>query len=424
VVTTVEVPVAVVGAGPVGMTAALAFARQGVPVTVLEADEPGVRAEWRGSTLHPPTLELLDRIDILESVVAGCVRVDRVQYRDLESDAVATFDYAALAGHTAVPFRAQFEQYKLLRLLRTAVTETPDIDVRHASRVMDSREDGEHLTLTVVPGDGVPYEVRARWVIAADGAHSTMRKLAGIDFPGTTYPTMSLVAATRFPFEEAVADLAPVTYVSGPQGRLSLIRTPDTWRIAVSTDVDSGGATPDAWRAEEPHPSLREALDLLVGGRAWAAEPLEQHQFYRSHQRVAGAFRAGRVLLVGDAAHLTSTTGGMGLNSGVHDAFDLAARLAPPVVAQDAGGEDRAATAYARERRQVAVDVVQPDTRAARAGVDARNRDVRLGRLAQLQRDAADPAARLRHLRQASMLSEDRSGQPETAPPPADAARL
>jgi 3-(3-hydroxy-phenyl)propionate hydroxylase len=326
VVTTVEVPVAVVGAGPVGMTAALAFARQGVPVTVLEADEPGVRAEWRGSTLHPPTLELLDRIGILESVVAGCVRVDRVQYRDLESDAVATFDYAALAGHTAVPFRAQFEQYKLLRLLRTAVTETPDIDVRHASRVMDSREDGEHLTLTVVPGDGVPYEVRARWVIAADGAHSTMRKLAGIDFPGTTYPTMSLVAATRFPFEEAVADLAPVTYVSGPQGRLSLIRTPDTWRIAVSTDVDSGGATPDAWRAEEPHPSLREALDLLVGGRAWAAEPLEQHQFYRSHQRVAGAFRAGRVLLVGDAAHLTSTTGGMGLNSGVHDAFDLAAR--------------------------------------------------------------------------------------------------
>jgi 3-(3-hydroxy-phenyl)propionate hydroxylase len=141
------------------------------------------------------------------------------------------------------------------------------------------------------------------------------------------------------------------------------------------------------------------------------ARPLEQHQLYRSHQRVAATFRAGRILLAGDAAHLTSTTGGMGLNSGIHDAFDLAARLAPRLAADDAAGQRKAAAAYATVRRRVALDVVQPTTKATRMRVEASDPAERSARLTELQRHAADPDARSRHLRRISMLVGDAAAE-------------
>ncbi|MGW5410992.1 FAD-dependent oxidoreductase [Actinomadura geliboluensis] len=393
-------PVIVVGAGPVGLAAALALAAERVPVTVLEAEQAGVRKEWRGSTLHPPTLALLDRVGAAADAVAHGVRVDRLQFRDLQLPDRATFDYGVLEGRTPFPFRVQYEQYKLLRRLRDLAEASPDVDLRQEHRVvgLTGAEDGATAATVTLAGGS---RLTAPYVVAADGAHSALRKLAGIGFPGDTYPSQSLVAATPFPFEDAVDDLGPVSYWSGPRGRLSLIRTPDVWRVAISTTAATDGGAPAAG-AEGPHPELADALDLLVGDRSWARDPLQQHQFYRSHQRVADRFRAGRLLLAGDAAHLSSTTGGMGLNSGVHDAFDLAARLGP---ALRAGGDgDAAADAYAAARRDAAVRVVQPATRTVRAGVDATARDARLARLRDLAATAADPAAGTRHLSALSML--------------------
>ncbi|TDD35632.1 FAD-dependent monooxygenase [Actinomadura sp. KC06] len=391
-------PVIVVGAGPVGLAAALALAAEQVPVTVLEAERAGVGKEWRGSTLHPPTLALLDRIGAAADAVAHGVRVDRLQFRDLQLPDRATFSYSVLEGRTPFPFRVQYEQYKLLRLLRELAEASPHVDLRHEHRVtgLTGADDGA-ADATVTLADGT--RLTGPYVVAADGAHSALRKLAGIGFPGDTYPSQSLVAATPFPFEDVVDDLGPISYWSGPNGRLSLIRTPDVWRVATSTTVDAAAS---AEGTGGTHPELAAALDLLVGDRSWAANPLQQHQLYRSHQRVADRFRAGRLLLAGDAAHLSSTTGGMGLNSGVHDAFDLAARLGP---ALRAGGDGEAeAGAYAAARRDAAVRVVQPATRTVRAGVDATGRDARLARLRDLAATAADPAAALRHVSAMSML--------------------
>ncbi|MFI2664208.1 FAD-dependent oxidoreductase [Micromonospora carbonacea] len=396
-------PVVVVGGGPVGLVAALGFAGAGVSVVVLEAGEDGVRAEWRGSTLHPPTLELLDRIGLAESAVSGGVRVDRLQYRDLEIERIAEFPYRLLEGTTRFPFRIQYEQYKLLGQLRAAAVAHPDVDLRYGQQVTSVELDGRWATVTADDRSGVSRRIQTSWLIGADGARSTVRQAAGIGFPGTTHPTRSLVAATRFPLAAAVNDLGPVSYWTGPQGRVSLIRTPDTWRVALSTDVGAGrGAsqTPD----KQPHPRLVAALDRLVGDRRWADVPLGQHQLYRSHQRVATRFRAGRALLVGDAAHLTSTTGGMGLNSGIHDAFDLTDRLAGCMRRGDDAAEQRAADGYAAVRHAVATQIVQPATSAVRAAVDATGRAVREARLDGLRRKAADPEQATQHLREVSML--------------------
>lgn len=404
--------VIVVGAGPVGLITALGFARAGVPVTVLETQTSGVTPEWRGSTMHPPTLEYLAELGLAEPVVAGAVRVSRVQFRDLEHDAVVTFDYGALAGLTPFPCRLQFEQYKLLRLLRARAEASPLVELRYDRQVVALSADGDGAVVTAESAAGRRERERARWVVGADGARSAVRKLTGIGFPGDTYPGQSLVAATAFPFENAIDDLAAVCYWTGPDGRLSLIRTPDVWRMAVSVPDDPGAAPPEGtYGTEHPHPALTAALARLPGTAASAGQQLEQHQFYRSHQRVAGSFRAGRALLAGDAAHLTSTTGGMGLNSGVHDAFDLVARLAPPLAAGDQAAQDRAADGYAQTRRAVAIETVQPETRSLRAAADATDRARRLQRLDALRELAADPARQQSHLWQLSMFDAARAGR-------------
>ncbi|MFI9625891.1 FAD-dependent oxidoreductase [Streptomyces sp. NPDC052042] len=396
-------PLVVVGAGPVGLAAALVFARTGVPVVVLEADGPALRTEWRGSTLHPPTLELLDLLGIADAAASGGVRVDRLQFRDLEAVESATFDYSLLSSCTRFPFRLQFEQYKLMRLLRDAADRTPLVEIRFGHRLTGLEQDADHAVLTVEDAAGEPVVLRARWVLGADGARSTVRELCSLAFDGDTYPTMSLVAATRFPFEKALDDLAPVSYWTGPSGRLSLIRTPDIWRVAMSTG-DSSDDRPADLDPARPHPAFADALDCLLGGRAWAETPLEQHRLYRSHQRVASAFRAGRVLLAGDAAHLSSTTGGMGLNSGLHDVFDLAQRLGPPLADGDAVAESAAANRYAETRRAVAEEIVQPATRTVRSGIDTTSLEGRQERLAGLCALADDSDAAAHHLWQLSMF--------------------
>jgi 3-(3-hydroxy-phenyl)propionate hydroxylase len=401
----VSAPIAVVGGGPVGLVVALAFAAEGVPVVVLEADADGVRAEWRGSTLHPPTLELLDRIDLASVAISGGVRVDRLQYRDLELGRVAEFDYGVLEGKTTYPFRIQYEQYKLLRQLRAAAANSPNIELRYGHKVVTVDQDDDRVAITMRGDDGAADRLVTSWLIGADGARSTVRRATGIEFPGETYPTQSLVAATPFDLAAAVDDLGPVSYWTGPGGRLSLIRTPDTWRMALSTDVAADRGPAASPEESVPHPRLVAALDRLVGDRRWASVPLGQHQLYRSHQRVATRFRAGRALLVGDAAHLTSTTGGMGLNSGVHDAFDLVGRLAGYLRLSDDSGAQQAADQYAAARHEVATRIVQPTTRAVRAGVDATDATARGARLDQLCRTAEDPMLAERHLREVSMLA-------------------
>ncbi|MEH1029515.1 NAD(P)/FAD-dependent oxidoreductase [Micromonospora profundi] len=388
----VQAPVVVLGGGPVGMVTALALARRDIPVIVLERGPDEVRSEWRGSTVHPPTTELLDELDLAAPLLKEAVRVHRLDYRDLELTESACFSYEALEGETRYPFRLQYEQYKLVWLLRRAVAETPNVDIRFGHDVVGLRQDDTHVELDVTV-DGAPSVVSAQWVVAADGAHSTARKLLDVPFPGFTYPTLSLVVATPFRFEDAVPDLGAVGYWSGPKGRFSLIRTPDIWRAALSTGTGVDDEPPSG-----THPAFLAAVDLLLGGTPDARElPLSQHQTYRSHQRLAESFRIGRVLLAGDAAHLSSTTGGMGLNSGIHDAVAVAIALAEP-------DPDTATSEYAQRRRSIAERFVQPTTTENRTSADGVELAGRRERLLRLRALADNPEDARNYLRRVSML--------------------
>ncbi len=393
-------PVVVAGAGPVGLTTALLLASRGVPVRVAERARPEVAREWRGSTLHPPTLEILDRIGLADRAIARGVRVDRLAYGDLDSDDAAVFDYGVLDGLTRYPFRLQYEQYKLLDDLRAAAADSDAIEMCWEHEIVAVSTSATQADVTIdTPTGTVRWETPL--LIAADGSHSAVRSALDIGMDGSTYPTLSLVVASEFDFG-AVAGRpsTPVAYYTGGAGRLSLIRTPDIWRVAVSTDepvdTDLSNVAP-VDDARDAHPALVAALDAYVGDHSWAAAPLRQHQMYRSHQRVADRMVDGRVALIGDAAHLTSTTGGMGLNSGVHDAAHL-------VDALDVFGIDEALADYATVRRAVAMEVVQRATSRTRAEMDARSPDARAARLADLQAAAADPQRCGDHLRAAAMF--------------------
>ena len=108
--------VIIVGAGPVGLTAALALHRRGIPTTLLAA-EPELVMELRGSTFHPPTLDLLDEFDLVPRMIEVGLKAPTWQFRDRETGPIATFDLALLAGDTNHPYRVQCEQWKLMRFL-------------------------------------------------------------------------------------------------------------------------------------------------------------------------------------------------------------------------------------------------------------------------------------------------------------------
>src|SRR4029077_12101427 len=193
--------VIVVGAGPVGLTTALALGRRGIPTTLLAA-EPQLVMELRGSTFHPPTLDLLDEFDLVPRMIEVGLKAPTWQFRDRETGPVATFDLALLADDTNHPYRVQCEQWKLMRFLEEKLR-NEGVEFRFGHEVMAVCHDDDGVTVTANTASG-PVSVTGRYVIAADGARSAMRRSLGVEFEGFTYVELFLIASTDFPFENTL----------------------------------------------------------------------------------------------------------------------------------------------------------------------------------------------------------------------------
>ncbi|MFE0148245.1 FAD-dependent oxidoreductase [Nonomuraea sp. NPDC059007] len=368
--------VIVAGAGPVGLAAALTLARAEVPVLVLER-EPALGTRSRASTIHPATLDLLDELGVAAGLVARGVVVDRVQWRDLAGAVLAEMRMAGLAGLTAHPFRLHAEQAALTPLLLGELGAYAHAEVRFGAPV-----EAVALTGTAVRvRTGGGWE-RARYLIGADGAHSTVRSLLGLPFPQSGYPTQALRIFTGSRLEEMLPGLAPLTYVRDPAQSCSLLRLPDHWRIILRL-------------------APREAIPGRVAGLALTDLNILGTHRYDLASGVLASFRHGRVLFAGDAAHVTSTAGGLNMNAGIHDAVDLGRTLADVL-----GGHQPPAAleSWARRRRAVLVDHVIPASEARVAGVQDGDAARLPAAMAALRAIAADGEATRAYLAKASML--------------------
>ena len=400
-----EPQVIIAGAGPVGLVTALGLAQKGIQVLVLEKNSIEVPPQWRGSTIHPPTLAIFDELGLADEIIKGAIKVEVLQYRDLEIEEVVNFEYDCLDGLVKFPFRLQYEQYKVLKLLRTTASTNPKIEIQYDSLIESVTQDSDGVSVQVSKG-GVANTVRVDWLVGADGSHSAVRRALGIELDGFTYPYPTTVVATPFKFEDHFDGLAPVTYWSGPTGRLSMIRTPDIWRIAMTTPLEGVDiSSDDSGSIAEPTEDFIVAIDLLLSrlpGVSLADLELKQYEVYRSHQRIAREFSVDRVALAGDAAHLTTTNGGMGLNSGVQDAAALVKAL-EAAIAQNSSGP---ISQYARERKEFCTNFLQPTTTTNHKTVDNPDYEARKSRLNELSVDTNNPEIVKQVIARASMISE------------------
>ena len=337
--------VIVVGAGPVGLVAAVSLIENNIPVIVLEASAD-LAVDLRASTFHPPTLEFLDKLNLADELISRGIKCPFWQFRDRKKGEIATFDLGLLKDYTNHPYRLQAEQWKLTEAARKRLDESDLAQLITDISVISIDQNSDFVTVYAKRKTGEKEVYQTRFLIGADGARSTIRAETKVGFPGLTIPEIFLSLSTTFRYDQAIEGLADISYISDPDEWLVLLRTPTLWRVLFPTDPSlSDTEIVDADRVEE------RMQNLLPG------EPYEiKHKTaYRVHERVADKYVHGRVFLAGDAAHLNNPLGGMGMNGGIHDAINLTDKLTEVWRGAPVSLMDR----YERQRRKVAIETVQ-----------------------------------------------------------------
>jgi 2-polyprenyl-6-methoxyphenol hydroxylase-like FAD-dependent oxidoreductase len=377
--------VIVVGAGPVGTVAALACARRGLSVTLLEA-QARIDDSPRASTTQPPTLEILAELGLIDEYLRVGLVSRTFQFWDRPTlTLVAEFDFARLAGETAFPFVVQTEQHKLANMALAQLE-----DARMGTRVTGLSQDENGVRVFTED-----QSYAADYVIGADGGRSTVRKSLGIAFEGYTWPERFLVITTRFDFQAALGCCLR-NYMADPQEWTNLFKVAGDdlkgrWRAVYNTRED-----------ETDEEALSDAAVRARLSRIHVPESQRDYlhlNLYAVHQRVAQSFRKGRVFLCGDAAHVNNPIGGLGLNSGIHEAWHLAELLGRPGADLDE---------YEKVRRPLNIKYVQEQTIANKKRLEEREPAQRAKRFAELRAMADDPARHKAFLRRASLLESSR----------------
>jgi 3-(3-hydroxy-phenyl)propionate hydroxylase len=383
--------VIVVGAGPVGCTAALILVQSGIPVVLVER-EPELAEDLRGSTFHPPTLDMLDDLGVTEQLLPQGLIAPTYQYRDRATGAYAEFDLSMLREHTRHPYRLQCEQYKLTRTILPMLETSGLAEIRFSTRVTSITQDDDSVAVQVAGSSGLET-LEGRYLIGADGGASFVRQTLNIEFEGFTYPERFLVVTTDFPFEAHLENLSYVNYISDPVEFCVILRVPGLWRVLLPTD-------PEEAEADVLDPNRVEAL---LQGLVAKNTPYDMTHItlYRVHQRVAKTYRQGNVVLAGDAAHLNNPLGGMGMNGGLHDVFNLCPKLA--AIMQSSASEDLL-DLYERQRRAITIEFIQNQTMQNKRNMEQIEEEQRLHHIANLRAMIADREQAVAFLRRNNML--------------------
>jgi 2-polyprenyl-6-methoxyphenol hydroxylase-like FAD-dependent oxidoreductase len=378
--------VLIVGAGPTGLTLGGALAGRGIPFLLVDRAADGANTS-RAAVVHARTLEVLESLGVSERLRGAGRAVPRFSVRDRDR-VLATVGFDGLP--TRYPYALLVPQ-DVTEAILLARLRALGRDVARPWAATALRPEADAVAVELVSPGSPPATVRARYVVGADGMHGAVREAAGIGFPEQAYLQSFVLADVRMvwplPGDEVMLFLAPgglVVVAPLPGGRHRIVAT-----------LDEAPEHPD--RAD-----VQRLIDARGPARAGArVEEVVWSSRFRVHHGVADRFRAGRVLIAGDAAHVHSPAGGQGMNTGIQDAVALAAALGAALGPRH---DEGALDAYAEDRRRVARRVVAFTDRMTRAATlrgagarSARNVALRLaGRLPPVRRRLARELAELR----------------------------
>ncbi|KAF0166909.1 MAG: 3-(3-hydroxy-phenyl)propionate hydroxylase [Rhodocyclaceae bacterium] len=341
---TLKVPVVVVGAGPVGLGAALDLEQQGVPVLLLDEDDT-VSIGSRGVCYAKRALEILDRYGVGDAVCSKGVswNVGRTFFREQE---VYNFNLVPEPDHHR-PGMVNLQQYYLEEYLAARAASRPNIDLRWRNKIVSVAQTGKTVTLKVETEDGF-YSVETDWLIAADGARSPIRRMLGLDIEGKIFMDRFLIAdvvmKADFPAERWFWFDPPFH----PGQSVLLHKQADSvFRIDFQLGWDADPE--EAKKPENVLPRIKAMLGAFDGAVDKPAREfeLEWVSVYTFQCRRMGSFNHGRVLFVGDAAHQVSPFGARGANSGLQDADNLGWKLK---LVLDGKAPEKLLDSYSEER--------------------------------------------------------------------------
>ncbi len=332
--------VVIVGAGPTGLALACLLAGENVSFALLERQAEGANTS-RAAVVHARTLEALEELKVSDRLRAEGHIVPRFTLRDRDQ-ALATLRFDQLP--TRYAYTLMIPQYRTEAILRDRLRELGH-DLYRPCAVNDLRQDAGGVSVTVAAEGQPPQTIRARYLVGADGMHSTVRERAGIGFTGDSYAQSFVLADVRMNWSLSASEV--MLFVS-PAGLVVVAPLPGGHHRVVATVDDA-----------PEQPGIADVQHLLdtrgpVTGAARIQEVVWSSRF-RVHHRLADHYRAGRILLAGDAAHVHSPAGGQGMNTGIQDAIALGHALA---AALDGRADERALDQYERTRRPVAARVV------------------------------------------------------------------
>jgi 3-(3-hydroxy-phenyl)propionate hydroxylase len=308
--------VLIVGAGPVGLTAALDLAAHGVSCVVIDEDST-VSVGSRAICWSKRTLEIFDRLGVARPIVDKGVtwNTGKVFFKDTEA---YQFDLQPESGH-AFPAFVNLQQYYVEEFLARRAEAQPEIDLRwkHKAVAVDHRNDGVHVAIETPDGS---YDIRTEWLIAADGAKSNVRRYLGLDFQGRVFEDRFLIAdvkmAADFPTERRFWFDPPF---HPDRSALLHRQADDIWRIDLQL-----GWQADPVEERKPERVIPRLKAMLGPDRPFE---LEWVSVYTFQCRRLERFGHGRVLFVGDAAHQVSPFGARGGNAGIQDVDNLVWKL-------------------------------------------------------------------------------------------------